>query len=242
MPESRGADVLVFSPHPDDEVIACGGTLIGLAAAGKRACVVHATDGAMSHSAVLGIDSAPTPGELVELRREEARAAAVVLGHAADDVEFLGFPDTRLAQHLPAFREEVLRLLRSHPDVEEVYLPHEVRELNADHRLTGETVLGCLAELGRSPRLRKFVVWDEQTEADFAFVNRAPTAREVVPDEPVVRVDISAALAGKRAALAAHRTQVTLFSPVQDRPVVPWSVQERVNAGTVETFYTGGTR
>lgn len=233
----RPVDVLVFSPHPDDEVIACGGTLIGLAAQGRRARVVHSTDGAQSHAAVLDIHDDPTPAELIALRREEARAAAVALGHAADDVEFLDFPDTALADHLPQFRQEVLRVLKEHPDVTEVYLPHEVRELNADHRLTGETVLSCLAELGRRPALRKFVVWDEQTEADFAFVNRKPADRAADAEEPTITVDISVHRERKRAAFAAHRTQVELFVPSQTRPVVPWAVQERVHAGTVETFY-----
>ncbi|MET8543715.1 PIG-L deacetylase family protein [Kitasatospora sp. NPDC004799] len=229
--------VLVFAPHPDDEVIACGGTIAGLAAEGARVRIVFATDGAMSHSAVLGIHQDPTPAELRLIRRREARAAARVLGLAEDAVEFLDFPDTALADHLEPFRARVLDVLRGHPGVAEVYLPHEVRELNADHRLTGETVLACLAELGLTPAVRRYVVWDERTEEEFAFVNRNPPSATAGTSERRVAVDITEQLPRKRAALREHRTQVELFAPGQTRPVVPEPFQERILTSPVEEFW-----
>lgn len=239
MAARRDADlVLVFSPHPDDEVIACGGTIARHAAEGARVRVVFSTDGAMSHAAVLGIESGPSPAELREIRQEEARAAAKAMGLSARSAEFLGFPDTRLADHLPEFRREVTRVLRAHPEVSVVYLPHEIRELNADHRLTGEVVLSCLAELGLTPALYRYVVWDERTEEEFAFVNRRPAAEDPAWDERPVAFDIGEHLPVKQAAFREHRTQVELFSPAQDRPVVPLAFQERVMNSTVEEFWT----
>ncbi|HEY9439292.1 MAG TPA: PIG-L family deacetylase [Streptomyces sp.] len=107
----------------------------------------------MFHSAVLGIHTDPTPAELHEIRRGEARAAAVAMGLAKDDARFFDYPDTALAEHLPAFREDVLRVLREHAGVTHVYIPHERRELNADHRLTGETVVSCHPPPLSVPRL-----------------------------------------------------------------------------------------
>ncbi|WP_030236190.1 PIG-L deacetylase family protein [Streptomyces sp. NRRL S-350] len=233
---SRGS-VLVFAPHPDDEVIACGGTIARLVSEGTGVRVVFATDGAMSHSAVLGIHSDPTPAELRVIRRQEARAAARALGLPEDAVHFLDFPDTRLADHLKPFHDRVLELLRVHPGVAEIYLPHEVRELNADHRLTGETVLGCLAELDLTPTVYRYVVWDERTEQEFAFVNRNPPADGAGAAERLVTVDITEQLPLKRAAFREHRTQVELFAPGQTRPVVPEPFQERVLASAVEEFW-----
>jgi LmbE family N-acetylglucosaminyl deacetylase len=43
-----GASVLVLSPHPDDELIGCGGTLLRLRRAGARVTILHATDGSAS--------------------------------------------------------------------------------------------------------------------------------------------------------------------------------------------------
>ncbi|MER7673493.1 PIG-L deacetylase family protein [Kitasatospora sp. NPDC096128] len=228
---------LVFAPHPDDEVIACGGTIARLVAGGTRVHVVFATDGAMSHSAVLGIHTDPTPAELREIRRREARAAARTLGLPEDAVRFLDFPDTRLADHLTTFRAKVLEVLDAHPGAVEVYLPHEVRELNADHRLTGETVLGCLAERELSPTVYRYVVWDERTEQEFAFVNRNPASGGSGAAERLIAVDITGQLPIKRAALREHRTQVELFAPGQTRPVVPEPFQERVLAARTEEFW-----
>lgn len=237
-----GELVLVFAPHPDDDVIACGGTIAARVDAGARVVIVVSTDGSMSHSAVLGIHHDPTPEELTRVRRGEACAAAEVMGVAAQDVYFLGFPDTRLVDSLPEFHAAVAAVLDQHRDVVEVFLPHEVHELNADHRLTGEVVLACLKELGLAPRLRKFVVWDERAEAEFAFVNRSPAARPAGAGERLAEFDIAAHLATKRAALAEHRTQVELFAPGQTRPVVPEAFQRRVLERDTEQFWTEGDR
>lgn len=229
--------VLVFSPHPDDEVIACGGTVARFAAEGAQVRVVFATDGAMSHSAVLGIHTEPTPAELRGIRREEARSAAKAMGLDKDAALFLDYPDTRLADHLPAFREDVLKVLREYRGVTHVYVPHEVRELNADHRLTGETAVSCLAELGLTPTVFRYVVWDERTEEEFGFVNRNPAAGDGEAAERLVSFDIGAYVERKHAAFREHRTQVELYAPNQTRPVVPPPFQERVFAARTEEFW-----
>ncbi|UVS82499.1 PIG-L deacetylase family protein [Actinokineospora sp. UTMC 2448] len=229
------ADVVVLSPHPDDDVIACGGTIAARTAAGADVVVVVVTDGAQSHAAVLGIHDDPTPAELTGIRRDEARSAAAVLG--VTDVRFLGHGDTRLSETLPALRAQLLALFAELRPAE-VFLPHEVHELHGDHRLTGEIAVGCLKELGQTPKLRKYVVWDERTEAEFAFTSRQPTERRAPDGERLVEFDITEHRAAKRAALAEHRTQVSLFAPGQTRPVVPAAFQRRVLERTTEAFWT----
>ncbi|MFC4535765.1 PIG-L deacetylase family protein [Sphaerisporangium dianthi] len=229
--------VLVFAPHPDDEVIACGGAIAAKAAAGAHVVIVFATDGSRSHSAVLGIDADPSPAELAVVRRKEAESAAKALGADPGEVVWLGHTDTLLSASSDAFRAQVLRLLAEHRDVTEVYLPHDVRELNADHRLTGEGVIACLAELGLAPRLRKYVVWDEDTEAAFEFTNRAAPHREPSPTERLVSVDITPWTARKLDALEEHRTQVTLYSRAQTRTVVPEPFLARLRAKRTEEFW-----
>ncbi|GJF31271.1 hypothetical protein KNE206_39710 [Kitasatospora sp. NE20-6] len=230
--------VLVFSPHPDDETIACGGTIARRTAAGHRVGIVWATDGSRSHSAVLGMDTDPTPEELAVIRAGEARNAARVLGVADEDVHLLGFTDTLLAESVDDCREAVRKVLASYPEVSEVYLPHDVKELNADHRLTGEIVLGCLADLGLTPAVFKYVVWDERTEAEFVFVNRnEPVAVAERAPERITARDIAPQLTVKRAAMAEHRTQVTLYAPGQQRTVVPPEFLERVTTRPLEEFW-----
>src|SRR5437870_11099503 len=77
----RGERLLVLAPHPDDEVIGCGGLVALHLREGRKVRVVVATDGG----------EAGEPGE----RQRESRAAVASLGSA--EVEFLNFPDRHLA-------------------------------------------------------------------------------------------------------------------------------------------------
>lgn len=72
-----GDHLLVLSPHPDDEVIGCGGTLLKLGAKGARITIVMMTDGAETR-ALRGEPEESRPG----VRLQEAREVAGDLGAA----------------------------------------------------------------------------------------------------------------------------------------------------------------
>jgi LmbE family N-acetylglucosaminyl deacetylase len=106
-------DVLVFAPHPDDEVIGCGGLIQQALAAGKRVRVVFATSGDGYPSAASKLFAKPMDAlrpqdfiQLGETRRREAIAAAAALGLDESSLAFLGFPDAAFdkvhANHGPA--------------------------------------------------------------------------------------------------------------------------------------------
>src|ERR1700751_2893321 len=102
--ELAGRTVLTVFAHPDDESLACGGTLARLSAAGARVvllCASRGRKGAVS-------DPAPVPdGDLGPVRAEELRDAAKVLGVA--DVVILDHPDGDLrSADAPAFDAEIL--------------------------------------------------------------------------------------------------------------------------------------
>ena len=44
-----GERICVVSPHPDDDVLGCGGTLALASANGAALCILYVTDGAASH-------------------------------------------------------------------------------------------------------------------------------------------------------------------------------------------------
>ncbi|MEA2336536.1 MAG: hypothetical protein QOE82_543, partial [Thermoanaerobaculia bacterium] len=77
----RGERLLVLAPHPDDEVIGCGGLVALHLREGRPVHVVVATDGAQAGDAAQ--------------REAESRAALALLGDAT--IEFLRFPDRELA-------------------------------------------------------------------------------------------------------------------------------------------------
>jgi len=70
-----GARILVLAPHPDDEIIGCGGTLLRLARAGAKVTVLQATDG----SASAALADAP-PAIRRTIRLDEASAVAKAAG------------------------------------------------------------------------------------------------------------------------------------------------------------------
>ena len=77
--------MLVFAPHPDDEVLGCGGAILSHVAAGESVRVIIATDGAFG---------AADATAYAETRQMESRAAAAVLGYG--EPEFWGLPDRGL--------------------------------------------------------------------------------------------------------------------------------------------------
>ena len=89
---AAGAHVVVVSAHPDDEVLALGGTLSLLAARGCRLTLVTATDGEGSPPGLGGDDVA----RLVRRRADELRRALDLLDVPVDPVR-LGLPDSGLA-------------------------------------------------------------------------------------------------------------------------------------------------
>jgi len=78
----RGERLLVLAPHPDDEVIGCGGLVALHLREGRKVQVMVATDGGAAGDA--------------RQRESESRAALASLGDAG--IEFLHFPDRGLAE------------------------------------------------------------------------------------------------------------------------------------------------
>src|SRR5439155_18343447 len=74
----RGGRIVVLAPHPDDEIIGCGGTLAKLIAHGAHVTAIYATDGAQTASLL----HAP-PEVRRTVRLEEARAVGEAMGFAS---------------------------------------------------------------------------------------------------------------------------------------------------------------
>lgn len=89
--------LLVLAPHPDDETLGAGGTLHMTLRNGGAARIVFLTcgDGSRSTQLALGLRKRRHHSFrfVAKLRREEATAAARILGLEKNDVIFLGFPD-----------------------------------------------------------------------------------------------------------------------------------------------------
>jgi LmbE family N-acetylglucosaminyl deacetylase len=106
----RGERLLVLAPHPDDEVIGCGGLVALHLRESRPVHVVVATDGAQAGDA--------------SQRESESRAALALLGDAT--IEFLRFPDRELA-NAGELGQRIAAILREwKPDLIAVPSPLEI--------------------------------------------------------------------------------------------------------------------
>ncbi len=213
--QARNASALVFAPHPDDEVLGCGGVLALKAQAGARVKVVVMTDGRASHRTLIDEE------DLVRMRRAEAEEAAVQLGLVATDYVFLGFEDHRLMQHRDAAIDRVFEIIDQFKP-EEVYLPHR-RDGITDHVETNRIVREAVNRIKRPVTLLEYPVWlwncwpwtQSGTNCAYGVMRRVlKMARDVVDVVLVcrTRIEVSSVLHNKKAALAADRSQVQRFN------------------------------
>jgi LmbE family N-acetylglucosaminyl deacetylase len=170
--------VLVLAPHPDDEVLGCGGALIQHSDQGDRVKVVFVTDGLAGDA--LGYYAGQ---DYLEVRREEARRAGAILG--VEELVFWNYADGRLAKADDlADRLEAL-LEADRPDV--IYRPSTL-EIHADHWALGAGIEEALRRYGRPIHDFCYEIW--------ATV------------QPSHAIDISAVWERKRKALEQYYSQL----------------------------------
>jgi LmbE family N-acetylglucosaminyl deacetylase len=139
--------VVVFAPHPDDEVIGCGGALAFHAERGDAVHVLQMTGGERGDPRQLEGES------IVATRLAESRAAAAIVG--VHETVAMGFPDGRLAPD----EAVVARLLREVRRIAPVvaYAPSPL-ECHPDHLATCVAAAAALASFEAPVRLLLFEV------------------------------------------------------------------------------------
>ncbi|PSN13588.1 LmbE-like protein, partial [filamentous cyanobacterium CCP5] len=214
---SRSA--IVFAPHPDDETLGCGGTILQKKAASASVKIVLMTDGSRSHGLM-------APAQLKALRAQEVLAAAERLGVPAVDVLSLGFEDSTLAQNQGAAVQQVKQILyKVFP--EEVYVPYG-RDGVPDHDATQRIVTTAVRQTGIATTVCEYPVWFWH---HWPWISASAGAAEAVPRRwqpglTLLRefrwaVDIRSVGDRKREALAQHRSQMTRLQPDPNWSILP---------------------
>jgi LmbE family N-acetylglucosaminyl deacetylase len=179
-----GERLLVLAPHPDDEVIGCGGVLAQHLAERRTVRVVIATDGGAATA-----DADPVAYR--DTREAETRAGLAILGPEVT-VEFLRHADRQLES--AAIRPRLEELLREYrPDL--ILVPSLV-EIHPDHVALGRALCELLQE--RRELAATIAV------ATIAFYEVGNPLR------PNALVDITAVADAKYAAIAAHASQMEI--------------------------------
>src|SRR5688572_18308264 len=213
--------VLLLVPHMDDEVLACGGTLARVR--DKRGVhVVYATDGAGSPVPPASWMGGPDP-ELPRLRMEEALAALALLGVPGQNVDFLGFPDGRLAAHAEELEQAIRRRL-AELDPASVVVPFRY-DRHPDHVALNQAATACFLQGRNGRELYEYFVYYRWRMLPGGDVR--PYLR---PDQ-LVGVAIGEQAALKRRALDCFATQTTRYFPWQHRPNLTPAMLDRDSRG-----------
>jgi N-acetylglucosamine malate deacetylase 1 len=142
--------VLVLAPHPDDEVIGPGGTILRHLAAGAPVTVIILTDGRWG-----GYNP---DGKLVERRKEESRDAAKIMG--APEPLFFDAPDGDLGETNGVVEKLNQVLLDKKPKY--IYLP-ALTDGHPDHWSTNCLLHDMLTRFPKSfaenSLIRGYEVW-----------------------------------------------------------------------------------
>jgi LmbE family N-acetylglucosaminyl deacetylase len=137
---------LIVAPHPDDEVLGVGGTLVELQSIGAEISVLALTDGEASHPrATIATDIG------VRRARESERAMQELIGGCP--IDRLRLPDGNLAAHEDAIQQAVEDRLSSG-----MWCFAPLRDDgHPDHEAAGRaTARACL---GRGGRLFEYPIW-----------------------------------------------------------------------------------
>lgn len=197
---------LIVAPHPDDETFGCGGVIARKRENGVPVQVAIVTDGSRSHGELEGEAKAA----LIAKRQSEAIAACAVLGVPAENIAFLSLPDGALRDISDAERESAvtrLRELLNAVSAEEVYVTYR-RDRHKDHEASFALAAAAIKRYDRAVDLYEYPVWVRNGLN--RWLQRVGPAQygaaRAVPLTP-------AALAKKRAAVAAHASQRETLPP-----------------------------
>ncbi|GAA0745641.1 PIG-L family deacetylase [Ideonella azotifigens] len=186
--------LVVVAPHPDDEVLACGGLLARHAGQGGDSLVIAVSDGEASHG-----DRDPWPAEVLgPVRRSESDAGLARLGVSPAAVVRLGLPDGQIARHEGALQVRLAALLRASP-VPDLVISTWSQDGHPDHEACGRAAEAAARQLGC--RFAAAPVW-------MWHWARPDDAR--VPWQRLHALPLAIApRAAKLQALAAHSSQLT---------------------------------
>ncbi|USJ00475.1 PIG-L family deacetylase [Xanthomonas prunicola] len=198
--------VVVVSPHPDDEVLGCGGLLAMAIDSGREVLIVSVTDG----EAAYPDEDAWPPTRLAAARREELRHALSCLGVDPEHVVRLDMGDGQVRAGVIALGARLVDLLKPSDAVLVTY----ARDGHPDHEACADAATRAVASC--AARLIQFPVWAWHWDDPHASQVLASATRLALPP---------ASHAAKMRAIYAFKTQTGHVTPALRNPILPdWAL------------------
>jgi len=177
--------VLVIAPHPDDEVLGCGGTI-----------AKHAKQGDEVYLCI--VTKAYTPEwseEFIKNRPKEIEKANKILG--IKKTYFLDYPTVKLDTIPQKELNEAISKVVNEVKADILYLPHK-GDVNKDHRLVFESALVATRPINH--KIKKILSYECLSETEWG--------QPIEPFTPNVYVDISDTIKTKIEAMTAYESEI----------------------------------
>ncbi|QDU71238.1 PIG-L family deacetylase [Mucisphaera calidilacus] len=217
------ARIMVFGPHPDDQELGMGGTIVRFAEQGHDILLVDITSGE------------PTPHGSPEQREIEWNAATTILDGGTGRVTrtMIGLPN-RSVEHTLEARHKVAGVIRTFA-ADILFVPYE-QDAHPDHRATTRVVEDARFDA----KLTKIDLPGEPIYPKWLFYYYCTHLRWVA--DPSFCIDITGQIETKIESIKAYETQFVI--PEKNRRVVEWVRQmngyigSRIGTEYAEPFFT----
>ncbi|HSB98054.1 MAG TPA: PIG-L family deacetylase, partial [Spongiibacteraceae bacterium] len=197
-----GRRIVVIAPHPDDEVLGCGGILAAAAERNNPVALIAVTDGEACYPASPNC----TAQQLAAIRRAESMEGLRRLGLLPTEIKRLGVPDGEIEKHAGLLAQRLQHLLR--PD--DVVITTWRFDGHSDHDTVGQ-IAAEVAD-ARAATLLEMPIWAWHTP---------PRMRERLLDVKVQHLALTTRWdVRKKYALAAYASQVRPPAPLPRAPAL----------------------
>lgn len=219
-----GRSILAVFAHPDDESLACGGTLARLAAEGFQVIVVSATHGERG-----GLTDTGRGEALGRARARELQEAANVL-HVAE-VLIGDHPDGSLRwSHIAEFHAELVTLIRRHRPAAVITFGEDGLYWHMDHVGVHERTTAAVQSFGAEAPPLYYVTMRQGVMTEIVdaarqrgwvapsrgFWSLAPEAFGLAARPATITLDVADWVPRKLAAILCHRSQMIDARPFAD--------------------------
>jgi N-acetylglucosamine malate deacetylase 1 len=148
--------VLVTAPHPDDEVLGAGGTLLR-----------RKTEGATVAWLIVTTITAESGWSVEKIKQRADEITRVTELFGIDSVFELNFPTTQLDQVPMSDLVAAISNVFKKFEPEEVFVPHSA-DVHTDHRMVFDAVASC-TKWFRYPSVKRVLAYETLSETDFGL-------------------------------------------------------------------------
>jgi LmbE family N-acetylglucosaminyl deacetylase len=142
--------IVVFAPHPDDELIAVGGTLLKWIEKGHEIHIIYVSDGRTAYTferkrgnLIEAKETQITEEELATVRKDEIQTVRKFIGLPKENIYVLDYPSHQLRKYSEKAIKEVKVIIR---DADRIVIPSN-NNSHTDHQNTYKIATSAAKEL-----------------------------------------------------------------------------------------------